>query len=192
METIDCRGLSCPGPVIQTKKALENLKKGEVVAVEVDSEASRENVRRFAQTQGALVDVREAGDGVFRLVITASGKETGKTEAAPPVLLLADNLLGTGDDKLGSILMEGFISSLKEQEKVPDKILLMNAGVKLAVEGSASLEPLRAMIDRGSEIMVCGTCLDFFGLKEKLAVGMVSNMFDIQRTLLEASSVIRL
>ena len=192
METIDCRGLSCPGPVIRTKKALENLGKGGVISVEVDSEASRENVRRFAETKGAGVDVEETGTGVYRLVITASGGEPVTAQAAPPVLLIADDLLGRGNQKLGKILMEGFISTLAEQEKTPDMILLMNSGVKLAVEGSPMLPTLGTMIDRGSEILVCGTCLDFFGLKEKLALGIVSNMYDIQGAMLAASSVIRL
>jgi len=192
MEIIDCRGLSCPGPVIQTKKALENLGEGGAIAVDVDSEASRENVRRFAETKGARVNVEEAGNGVYHLIITASGEEPEKAGDAPPVVLIADEVLGNGDRKLGKILMEGFINTLAEQEKAPDMILLMNAGVKFAVEDSTVLDIMRDMIDRGSEILVCGTCLDFFGLKEKLAVGMVSNMYDIQRALLTASSVIRL
>ncbi len=192
METIDCRGLSCPGPVIRTKKALENLEEGGAVAVDVDSEASRENVRRFAETKGARVDAEETETGVYRLVITAPGGEPVTAQAAPPVVLIADDLLGRGDEKLGKILMEGFISTLAEQEKTPDMILLMNAGVRLAVEGSPMVQTLEAMIDRGSEMLVCGTCLDFFGLKEKLAVGMVSNMYDIQGAMLAASSVIRL
>jgi len=192
MEIIDCSGLSCPGPVIQTKKALENLGEGGAIAVDVDSEASRENVRRFAETKGARVNVEEAGNGVYRLIITASGEEPEKSGDATPVVLIADEVLGNGDRKLGKILMEGFINTLAEQEKAPDMILLMNAGVKFAVEDSTVLDIMRDMIDRGSEILVCGTCLDFFGLKEKLAVGMVSNMYDIQRALLTASSVIRL
>jgi selenium metabolism protein YedF len=192
METIDCRGLSCPGPVIRTKKALELLEKGETVAVKVDNEASRENVRRFAQTKGARVKIEEAGDGVFRLLITSSGEDRETGQSSPPVVLIADDLLGRGDERLGRILMEGFINTLAEQEKVPDKILLMNAGVRLAVEGSPVLPIFRTMTDRGSEILVCGTCLDFFSLKENLAVGSVSNMFDIQEAMLLASSVIRL
>jgi len=192
MKIIDCRELACPGPVIQTKKALEDLQPGESIAVDVNSQTSRENVRRFAQTRGSVVKVEDTGDDVYRIVITAAKENVGEAPASPPVVFIASDTLGSGNGRLGKILMEGYVNTLAEQDKVPDSILLMNTGVKLAVEGSVVLDTLKTLTDRGCEIKVCGTCLEFFGLKEKLAVGMVSNMYDIQSTLLEASSVIRL
>ena len=192
MEIIDCRGMACPGPVIQTKKALEELRPLESVAVEVDSEASMENVRRFAESRGSGVRVEEIADNAYRIVITAPEEMSEEAPATPPVIFISSETVGSGDDKLGTILMDGFINTLLEQEKTPDSILLMNGAVRLAVEGSAVVVPLKCFSDIGCEILVCGTCLDFFGLKEKLAVGTLSNMYDIQHVLLNASSVIRL
>lgn len=192
MKIIDCRGMACPGPVIQAKKALEELLPLESIVVEVDSEASRENVRRFAESRGSGVHVEETGDSVHRIVITASKENADEVSVMLPVIFISSETLGSGDDKLGRILMEGFINTLQEQEKAPDSILLMNSAVRLAVEGSPVVGPLRDLTDRGCEILVCGTCLEFFGLKGKLAVGIVSNMYNIQSSLLEASRVIRL
>jgi selenium metabolism protein YedF len=87
--------------------------------------------------------------------------------------------------------MEGFINTLLEQDRVPDQILFMNTGVNLAVQGSPVVSTLQELADRGCEILVCGTCLEFYSLKDRLTVGTVSNMFDIQRALLEAGSAIK-
>jgi selenium metabolism protein YedF len=192
VKTVDCSGLACPGPVIQTKRELETLKPGEAFIVVVDSAASRDNVRRFAESRGAKVQVEDAGNGVYRLTVTAALAGSVEACESPPVILIAGDMLGTGDDKLGRILMEGFVNTLLEQDDVPDSVVLMNAGVRFAAEGSPVLDTLKALTDRGCEILVCGTCLDFFGLKEKLEAGIVSNMYDIQRTILTASAVIRL
>jgi selenium metabolism protein YedF len=191
MKTIDCKGLACPGPVIQAKKTLEKLQPGESFAMEVDSEASRENVHRFAASRRSAVKREDVGEGIYRLIITAAPEGTPEAAGAPPVVFIASETVGNGDDKLGRILMEGFVSTLAEQDRAPDSIMLMNAGVKLATEGSPVLDLLKIMTDKGCEILVCGTCLDYFGLKERLGVGIVSNMFDIQGALLRASSVIR-
>ncbi|MDT8396940.1 MAG: sulfurtransferase-like selenium metabolism protein YedF [bacterium] len=203
MKPIDCRGLACPGPVIQVKKALEELPHGETVTVRVDSDASRENVSRFVESRGGTVRVEEEGERGWLITIIApqdtgtrghGDKETGTGRGnaeKPPVVFIAGDTIGTGDDKLGRILMEGFLNSLAEQVNTPDKLLLMNGGVRLAAEGSTVLDALEKLTNRGCEILACGTCLDFFDLKEKLAVGTVSNMYDMQQAMLTASKVIR-
>jgi selenium metabolism protein YedF len=195
MKNLDCRGLACPGPVIQVKRTLEETPRGASFSIDLDSEASRDNVRRFADSRGAGVSVQEKADGSTRLVITAQdiseARLHGNTEARQPVVFIASETIGEGDDKLGRILMEGFINTLLEQDQIPDRILFMNAGVKFTVEGSVVLDTLRKLTDRGCEILVCGTCLEFFSLTDKLSVGTVSNMYDIQEALLEASSVVR-
>jgi selenium metabolism protein YedF len=196
MKNLDCRGLACPGPVIQVKKTLDETPHGASFSIDLDSEASMDNVRRFAESRGAGVSVQEGAEGAVRLVITApAAPETGKrgngeTGNRPPVVFIAAETIGEGDDKLGRILMEGFINTLPEQDRAPERILFMNAGVKFTIQGSTVLDSLKKMIDRGCEILVCGTCLDFFSLTDKLSVGTVSNMFDIQGALLEATSVI--
>jgi len=203
MKNLDCRGLACPGPVIQVKKTLEETPFGDSFSIDLDSEASRDNVRRFAESRGAAVHIEGEKKGATRLVITAptdtetpfdrlrAGGRHGDTERKPPVIFITAETIGEGDDKLGHILMEGFINTLLEQDRVPDRILFMNTGVKLAIHGSPVSNTLKKLTDQGCEILVCGTCLEFFSLTEKLAVGTISNMFDIQEALLEAASVIR-
>lgn len=212
MKNLDCRGLACPGPVIQVKKTLEEASPGTSFSIDLDSEASRDNVRRFAESRGADIRIEERAEGIIRLIITTpldtgtpfgglpstelragrAGVGHGGAEKKNPVVLIAAETIGEGDEKLGRILMEGFINTLLEQDRMPDRILFMNTGVKFTVHGSAVLETLGKMTDRGCEILVCGTCLKFFSLMDKLSVGTVSNMFEIQGALLEAESVIRL
>lgn len=214
MKNLDCRGLSCPGPVIQVKKTLEEVAGGESFSIDLDSQASRDNVLRFAQSRGAGVEVGEGVDGAVRLIITAPLPTDGKGKAGRrvkgegreglkirdpavgtgklPVILITGDVIGDGDEKLGRILMEGFISTLPEQKCIPDRILFMNTGVYLTVQGSPVLATLSRLTDMGCEILVCGTCLDFFSLKDRLAAGTVSNMYDIQNALLEADSVINI
>ena len=194
MKNLDCRGLACPGPVIQVKKSLEKTPAGSSFSIDLDSEASKDNVRRFAEGRGAQVTFQERADGSTRLTIkTPLETETrgrGDAEKKPPVVLITAETIGKGDDKLGRILMEGFINTLLEQDRFPDQILFMNSGVKLTVQGSVVLDTLQKLTDRGCEILVCGTCLEFFSLMEKVSVGTVSNMFDIQGALLKTVSVI--
>jgi selenium metabolism protein YedF len=197
MKNLDCRGLACPGPVIQVKKTLEETPHGASFSIDLDSEVSRDNVRRFAESRGAGVQIEEGTEGAIRVVITApAAPETGKrgngeTGKRPLVVFIASETIGEGDNKLGRILMEGFINTLLEQDRIPDRILFMNGGVKFTIQASAVSNTLKKLTDRGCEILVCGTCLEFFSLTDKFSVGTVSNMYDIQQTLLTASSVVR-
>jgi selenium metabolism protein YedF len=191
MERFNCRGQACPGPVLQAKAALERLSPGDSFALEVDGEAARDNVRRFAEGRGAAVAVEGLAGG-WRLTVTAAEPPaTAAPAGRPPAVLLASDSLGHGDDKLGRLLMEGFVATLADQAAPPDRVLLMNGGVRLAVEGAPTAAALRALSDRGCEVLACGTCLDFFAVRERLAAGRASNMFEIQKALLEASSVVR-
>ena len=192
---IDCRGKACPQPVITAKQALEQLKEGEVVIV-VDNPASSENVERFARSQGCSVQVAKRDEDYY----VRLGKPRSRGSAAPPqegkkarkaVAYISSQFLGIGDDALGAILMRAFLKTLLEMENKPNPLIFINSGVKLTSEGSEVLESLRALAAGGVEIFSCGTCLDFYGLKEKLKVGIVSNMFDIARSLLEADTIIR-
>jgi len=204
MKNLDCRGLACPGPVIQVKKTLEETPHGSSFSIDLDTEASLDNVRRFAESRGAEVTVHERADGSTRLTIKtpldtgtrgpsfakAMDGRHGDTGGKYPVVFISGDTLGSGDEKLGRILMEGFINTLPDQEHIPDQILFMNAGVKLTVQGSTVVDALQKLMDRGCEVLVCGTCLEFFSLTGKLSVGTVSNMYDIQEALITASSVI--
>lgn len=189
---LDCQGMACPMPVIMTKKALEQ--RPEVLAVLVDNTAAKENVTKFAIANGYGVSIEQEGD-LFRLRLTAaSGAASPQVRAQEdgPVFLISRNTLGAGDDQLGEILMKSFFVSLQEQEPLPQTLMLLNGGVHLAAEGSPVLTGLQELSRRGVKILVCGTCLDFFHLKDKLAVGSVTNMYSILQELTGASRAITL
>jgi selenium metabolism protein YedF len=189
---IDARGLACPQPVIMTKKAIEA---GEDCVVIVDNEAARDNVCRMAKSQGCEADVEEKG-GCFRIRVTR-GADRNRNEdivpaAGPTVVVFPCDRMGKGDDELGNILIRAFLHTLGEITPRPNVMIFFNAGVKLATDGSDVLEDLRALEKAGARLLVCGTCLDFFGLKDKLRAGMISNMYDITETMLSAGRVVRI
>jgi len=197
---IDCRGLACPQPVLETKKALEDPKTEEVLVL-LDNPSSKENVRRFAESQGHRVSVSEA-KGIFEVGIK-KGKEKpaskeGKTESIQCltsgglVLFIDTDSLGRGSEELGRILMRTFLQTLEQSEVLPQKVILINSGVKLACEGSEVLEDLQELAAKGAEILSCGTCLDYFSIKKKLMVGKVSNMYEILNSLSQASRLIKI
>jgi selenium metabolism protein YedF len=177
------------------KQALGRLTEGEVTLI-VDNVAACENVERFAKSQGCPVTTEKRGSD-FHLRIqketSGEGHETvsEKRDRGSRVVYLNSRFLGTGDEVLGSILMRSFLKTLLELETKPSRLILINSGVWLSSEGSDVLETLKTLSERGVEILSCGTCLDFYGLKETLKVGVVSNMFTIAQTLLEAERVVR-
>jgi selenium metabolism protein YedF len=193
---IDCRGLACPQPVLETKKALEEPGTEEIVVL-LDNSGSKENVRRFAESQGHQVMASEE-KGVFELRIK-KGKGKEKENSGPPSLTSSDlvvfidtDCLGRGSEELGKILMRSFLQTLEQSEVHPQKIILMNSGVKLSCEGSEVLEDLQELAGKGVEVLSCGTCLDFFEIKRKLSVGKVSNMYEIINSLALASKTIKI
>ncbi len=191
MDFVDCRGKSCPEPVIETKKFLEEGPHREL-RVAVDNETSRENVRRFLESRGYDVQVEDRDGDIF---LTAQKREeetpsTGMQEKKVVVFVTADTM-GRGDDKLGAILMKSFLFSVKELKPLPWRLILINGGVRLSCEGSECLPQLQELEERGVEILSCGTCLDFFNLKEKLKAGRVSNMFEITSSLTDATHVLK-
>ena len=196
---LDCKGLACPQPVILTKKALDQ--RPPQLTVIVDNAAAKENVAKFAAAAGYGVNIEPAG-GVFRLHLLALGSapaalpEAAKVPAegseAGPVFLISRSTLGQGDDQLGAILMKSFFVSLQELQPAPRTILLLNGGVHLAAEGSPVQDGLQELSRRGVNVLVCGTCLDFFHLKDKLAVGSVTNMYSILTELTGAGRAITL
>jgi selenium metabolism protein YedF len=197
-ETLDLRGLKCPEPAIRTGRALRDT---EELYVLVDDEEAVQNISRGVKKRGFGLEVDEA-EGAFRLHITRDAEaDMDNIElelscelpgaAGGAVVFFPSDAVGNGDDELGRILTKSIIYSLLEVEPAPETMVFMNSGVKLAIEGSESLDDLKALNDRGVEILVCGTCLDYLGLKEKLAVGEVSNAYTISETLLGAGKVVR-
>ena len=191
MSEIDARGLPCPQPVIATKKTLEEMGAGPVTVL-VDSPESCENVRRFAQSQGCQVMVREEA-GVFYLDITKGVSCPAElNKGGGQVILITSDRLGVGDGRLGEILMKAFLNTLWDYEPKPSKLLFINNGVWLTTEGSEVLETLGLLEEKGVQVFSCGTCLEYYNLREKLRVGLVSDMYATVEALLQATKVIKL
>ncbi len=200
MKTIDNCGLSCPEPVLRTIKALAENPLG-LISV-VDNEAARENVIRMAKNEGFSARWEEE-KGLYHIYITAgTGQTGGKPAAVPPpavspgqqeqIIFIGSEQFGRGSEELGKLLMRNYIYTLTEGTAFPGAIIFVNSGVRLCVEGSAVLEELAELQHRGTKILVCGTCLDYFDLAEKLAAGNVSNMYEISELLAAAPRVLSL
>lgn len=203
-QTIDNRGQACPQPVINTKRALDAMTSGSVVSI-VDNTAAKENVSRLAKTLGCECQIEEK-DGLYYLTITKNASQimneaqtdnvVQATVIAPSsttTILVKSNLLGVGAEELGQILMKSFFYTLTQDEQsLPTTVIFLNTGVRLTSEGSQVLAHLQDLAAKGTEILSCGTCLDFYGLKEKLAVGRISNMYEINEKLKSAGKVITL
>ena len=194
MKIIDARGLACPMPVIKTKQAIEEHPQ-ERVEILVDNPAAKENVARFLQSRNWQVEIEEK-DGVFKLIgIPPAGEiktaeEEEEEERQRILVIIPTDKMGHGDDELGKALMKNFIATLKEMGDDLWRIVLLNGGVKLAIEGSEHLDELRYLAKQGVDIFVCGTCLNFFGLLEKKAIGVTTNMLDIVTSMQLATKVI--
>lgn len=194
MREIDCRNLSCPAPVITAKKALENAG-NELVRIVVDAGAPRENVARFARSRGFSVAEEQLADG-FALTIAPAPADSllvaTDHSAGGAVMIVASDRLGNGPDELGQLLMKNFLISLLEVVEPPEKIFFLNSGVLLTVNGAETVESLEKLAAAGVEIMSCGVCLDFFSVRDQLAVGSVTNMLTIAENLLTGRAVVRL
>jgi selenium metabolism protein YedF len=191
VERIDCRGLQCPQPVIQTKKALESIKSGTVVTI-VDNETAKENVVKLAKNMNYAYNLSATNDGfAIEIVKEEAGKKEEPGEFTIAVLLSSDTI-GRGSEELGKILAKSFIYSMTETEPLPKYLILMNSGVKIAVDGSPLLEELGRLQEKGVKILACGTCLDYFKMKESLAIGEISNMYTITEIIYSADKTIAL
>lgn len=193
---IDVRGLACPQPVIRTREALAAITGG-TITVLVDNPESKENVRRFAASQGCEVSVLER-EGIFYLEITKTtgeGEEKSSVEThlrGGDIICITTDRFGTGSEELGKVLMKAFLNTLWDYRPRPAKLLFINAGVMLTTEGSEVLETLELLERDGVEIFSCGTCLGYYGIKEKLKVGKVTNMYEIVSALLGEGRVINI
>ena len=195
--TVDARGLACPQPVILTRNAMQQA---DQILTLVDSETSVANVSRMAEKAGWQVHVVPL-DNEYQIELVkidavpgATPLPVGKAEvvSGPLVLVVSADIMGRGEAELGSILMRGFFHTLGEVEPLPQTIIFFNTGVRLACEGSPVLDDLRAVEARGVGMLVCGTCLGYLELAEKLAVGQVSNMYDIAESMLRAGKLVNL
>ena len=204
---VDARGLACPLPVVNAKKAAEEMKEGGILSVLVDNEIAVQNLQKFAKQKGFESTGEKKAEKEYEVTIqvTANGMTAPVQEEAVleepvcspdsrkngMVVVLSANVMGTGDEKLGKALMKAFVFAVTKQDLLPETIVCYNTGAYLTCEDADTLEDLRSLEAEGVNILTCGTCLDFYGIKEKLAVGSVTNMYEIVEKMENAKTVVR-
>ena len=184
--TVDVRGSLCPKPVIETKK-VSDANPSAVITTIVDNEVSRDNVEKFGKSHGYGVDIRQDGKD-FYLTMTPNANPVA--EICEPmsygnrVILMTKDYLGEGSEELGRNLMKTFWVCMVEADVKPSKIYFINSSVKMVTNDSVHLENIKKLADAGVEIAACGICLDFYGVKEELGVGSITNMYAITDSIL--------
>ena len=199
MITVNAMGDNCPIPVIKTKKAMQALNGPETIEVLVDNEIAVQNVTKMASASGGQVSSEKVSDAEFKIMIQMEGAPSSSEEEVScvpdardnTVVVVSSDRMGTGNDELGKVLIKGFIFAVTQLDTLPTTMLFSNGGATLTAEGSDSLEDLKSLEAQGVEIMTCGTCLDYYGLKEKLQVGTVTNMYSIVETMAKAGRIIK-
>ena len=185
MVTVNAMGDNCPIPVIKTKKAMQALTGPETIEVLVDNEIAVQNVTKLAKEQGGEVSSEKLGEKEYKVTIKMQGAPAADAE------VVSSDRMGTGNDELGKVLIKGFIYAVTQLDTLPKKMLFYNGGATLTTEGSDSIEDLKSLEAQGVEILTCGTCLDYYHLKDKLVVGGVTNMYSIVESMAEAGKIIR-
>ena len=205
---VDARGLACPLPVVNAKKAVEEMKQGGELTVLVDNEIAVQNLQKFAKQKGLENTGAKKTEKEYEVIIQVAAKEADETQEAAAgseeevlcspdvrkngmVVVLSANVMGTGDEKLGKALMKAFVFAVTKQDRLPETIVCYNTGAYLTCEGADTLEDLKSLEAEGMKILTCGTCLDFYGIKDKLAVGGVTNMYEIVEVMENAKTIVR-
>ena len=198
--TVDARGEQCPIPVVKTKKVLDGIQGDAEITVLVDNETAVQNLTRMGKHAGAEVLSEKKSDQEFQVIIRVKDQKPSETqeetvECIPDVrgdfVIAVDTaIMGRGNDELGKVLMKGFIFAVTQLEKLPKTMLFYNGGAFITCEGSQSLEDLKALEEQGVKILTCGTCLNHYGLTDRLAVGEVTNMYEIAEKMTQASLIV--
>lgn len=196
MDILNCRGLTCPLPVTEARDYIENHPQLDRFQVLVDNSASAENVQRFLESRGFGVTVETVGSD-FQINAERAGGPGCETVVQglirggqKIIIVISRDKLGMGDDYLGGQLMLNFLKTLKEMGDELWRLVFLNSGVKLTIEGAESLPAIQELADEGVSVLVCGTCLNHFGLLERKKVGETTNMLDVVTSLQVADKVI--
>jgi len=196
---IDARGQACPKPVIMTKNELDKMGKGIVVTI-VDNEVAVGNVSKLASSLGYEFEVDKKKEDEYHITIVKGEAEKEEEEAEEVkkadldnlVIVISSNTMGKGSEELGKILIKSFMYTLTETRPYPKTMLFYNSGVYLTCEGSEVVEDLKKLEAEGVEIISCGTCLDYFNIKDKIQVGEISNMYTIYEKMKNASNTVNI
>jgi selenium metabolism protein YedF len=203
MRIIDTKGQLCPAPLISTKRALNETPAGESFMVLIDNETSFNNVSRFLKDN--KIDFQsDEEEGIWRLTITGTSangsylkKEDNNVSAISHfskgdyIVVLSSDKMGDGDETLGKILITNFIRALKDLDKLPQKMVFYNAGVKLVTKSSLVLEPLKDLEKMGVELLLCATCVSHYSLESQVGTGTLSNMFTIAEVMASAGNIVK-
>ena len=193
MIVLDAKGKACPMPVIMAKKQMEQ---GEAFQIQVDNQTAVENLKRLGQSQGIEPTVEEK-TGIYTLTF-AQGVSSQEEKSCPvvtqtssgTVFFFGKDYVGEGEQELGKNLIKMMLYTLTQSSDLPSAILLMNSGVHLASTNAETAAHLQTLVDLGCDLLVCGTCLNYYGIADQLKVGTVSNMYDIVTKMQEAAKVI--
>lgn len=202
MVEVNAMGDTCPIPVIKTKKAIEGLNGAGVVETLVDNEIAVQNLKKMADQKGYKASCEKLGDNQYKVKMTiGEAVEEKKEEFAKKlersdssentVVVISSSKMGEGEEELGKVLIKGFIYALTQLDTLPKTMLFYNGGAFLTCEGSESLEDLKFLKEQGVEIFTCGTCLNYYGLTEKLQVGEITNMYVIAEKMTQADKVVK-
>lgn len=190
---IDARGLACPKPVINTKKELDNIEEG-IVIVTVDNNIAKQNILKLSNSLNCESRIINEENDLISIEIKKGDnviiEEQIKDELDNKCIFISSNKMGNGNDELGEILMKGFVYTLTESKPYPKSILLVNSAVKLSTENYDTVQNLKILEESGVEILSCGTCLDYYGLKESIKVGSITNMYTIVDIMKNSSQTI--
>lgn len=203
MIQVNAMGDTCPIPVVKTKNAIRELNGAGVVETLVDNEIAVQNLTKMAQQKGYGVQSEKLGEAQFKVTMTiGEGAEVPEDSECETCLVvpanqknivvaIGSNQMGVGSEELGKTLLKGFIYALGQQDVLPKTILFFNGGASITCEDSPSLDDLRSLQAQGVEILTCGTCLNYYGLTDKLQVGEVTNMYAIVEKLTGADLVVK-
>jgi selenium metabolism protein YedF len=204
MKIVDTRGLTCPAPLIKTRQGLTEAAPDEAVQVIIDNRTSLGNVKRYLSDNKLTFTVREEGELAYVTVTWGENTEmsTNEEEYCAPevaasshrrntVVAVTSEKMGSGDDELGTKLIVTFFRTLVMVEPAPASVVFYNSGVKLAMDDSPVLESLKELVSKGASVYLCTTCINHFGIKERLPVGSFSDMYQILNLLNDADHIIR-
>lgn len=188
MIEVNAMGKVCPIPVIMTKKVLRENTTGENIMIRVDNEIATQNLTKMAGQLNIKSNVTKLSDAEYTVLYDLEGCEAcvvlndssvWEQGADEYVVAINSDKMGTGDEAFGTTLLENFIYALTEQDRIPKMVVMYNSGVRLVTENEKTVKDLKTLQEKGTEILACGLCLDFYGLKEKLRVGSATNMYRI-------------
>lgn len=196
-KTVDARGRLCPEPLVMTKRQIKACSAGDQVEVLIDNDTSRCNVEAFLSELGLASSTKIVDQTMIVSFVVGETSASPAAQQSAPVefctprtdkragysVVIKSETMGSGDDALGALLMRACINSLGELDELPSHVILYNSGVKLAINGTDTAESLSKLESKGVQVVLCGTCVDFFELKASINFQEISNMYRINSIL---------